>query len=76
MKFHVETNLVDHINKLLGIVPDEIFDHLDLSIVRKDYCDQRDALGRGESATDQPFPGCIFTAHEKAVESTNAQPPG
>ena len=33
MKSHVETNLVYHINELLGIVPDEIFDHLDLSIV-------------------------------------------
>jgi hypothetical protein len=76
MKSHVETNLIYHINKLLGIVPDKIFDHLDLNIVRKDCCDQRDALGHGESVTDQPFPGWIFAAHEKAVESTNARPPG
>jgi hypothetical protein len=76
MKYRVETDLVYHINKFLSIIPNEIFDCLDLSLVRKDCRNQRNALGHGKSVTDQPFPGCIFTAYEKVVESTNARPLG
>ena len=67
----METNLAYHVDKVLGIVPNEIFGHLELIRVRKYCCDQRDALGHGECATDQPFPGRIFTAYEKVVGSAS-----
>ena len=65
------THLVDHIDKRLGIVPRQVFDHLDLIMIRK-YCrDQTCALVRDEGMADQPLPGCVFTVHEEAVKLTN-----
>ena len=66
--------LVHHINKGMGIVSGDIFDRIDLVITGEYRRDQRDALGRGEGVTDQPFPGWIFTAHEKAVQPTIVDP--
>ena len=67
----VETNRIHYVDKVLGIVPDEVFNHLHLSMVRKDCCDQRDALGHSESLADQPFPGWDFTVHEEPVKLTS-----
>jgi hypothetical protein len=58
----------------MSIVSGDIFDRIDLVITGEYRRDQRDALGRGEGVTDQPFPGWIFTAHEKAVQPTIVDP--
>jgi hypothetical protein len=71
----METNLAYHVDKVLGIVPNEIFGHLELIVVRKYFCDQRDALGHGECATDQLCPGRIFTAYNKLVGSAGIRSP-
>jgi len=40
------------INKGLGIVTIETSDHLGLSIVREDHCDQGNAFGHGKGMSD------------------------
>jgi len=60
----VETYLVYHVDKSLGVVPAEISDHSNFMMVREDGCDQRDALACGEGMVDQPFPCWLFTAHQ------------
>ena len=59
------------IDKGLGIVPRELFDHPNLVIVHKDCCDQRYALVRGEGMIDQLFPGWVFTTNEKVIKLIN-----
>ena len=63
--------LLYQIDKMLGIIPREVFDHLDLDIIRIDCLDQRDAVMSGEGMTDQLFPDRMFAAHEKAVKLIN-----
>ena len=67
----MEAYLVCHIDEGLGIIPGEVSDHLNLITVRENHRDQKDTFARGESITDQPFPGWDFTAHEEPVELTN-----
>jgi hypothetical protein len=50
-----------------------VSDHLDLITVQGDRLDERDALVHGEGVADQPLPGWMFAAHEKAVELTGVQ---
>ena len=65
----METHLIYHINKRLGIVSRELSGHLDLTMGREDRCDKRYALMCGEGATDQLFPSRVFTVHDEAVKS-------
>jgi hypothetical protein len=46
------TYLIYCIDNILGIVPREIFSHLDVIVVRENCRDQRDALVRGEGIAD------------------------
>ena len=66
----METHLVYHVNKGLGIAPTEMPDDLDLIKVRKNGFDQRDALVNGKCGTDQLFPGWRAAVHEEAVKLT------
>ena len=63
----VETRLVYHIDKGLGIVLREVANHLNLIVVREDCCDYGDALIPSEGITDQPFPGWYSTAVVKLM---------
>ena len=56
-----------NVDESLGIIPGEVSDHLDLTTIREDCRDQRDALVCGEGVTDQLFPSWDFTAHEVTV---------
>jgi len=67
----VRTCLVYDIDKVLGIVAREVFDHLNLVAVREDSRDQGDAFVRGEGIADQPIPGWKSTARKKTVKSIN-----
>ena len=66
----METHLVYHVNKGLGIVSTEMPDYLDLIMVRKNGFDQRDALVKGKCRTDQLFPGWRAAVHEETVKLT------
>lgn len=57
-----------HIDKGLGIVPREVFDHLSLVIVQEDCCDQGDAFFCGGSMADQQLPSWVLTVCERAVK--------
>ena len=63
--------LVYHINKVLGIVPSELPDPLDLVVIREDRCDQRDAAVYGKGMTGQLLPRWMFAGCEKIVNSAN-----
>ena len=63
--------LLYQIDRILGIIPREVFEHLDLDIIREDYRDQGDTVVGGEGITDQLFPDRMFAAHEKAVKLIN-----
>lgn len=52
-----ETYLVYNVDERLGIVPREIFDHLDLIIIRENFRNQSDTFVHGKSIADQFFPG-------------------
>ena len=65
------THLLYQINKILGIISREVFDHLNLDVVRINCLYQRDAVMRGEGAADQLFPDRVSAAHEKAVKLIN-----
>lgn len=60
----METCLIYHIDKSLGIVLREVANHLNLTVVREDRCDYGDALIRSEGMADQPLPGWYSTAEE------------
>ena len=65
------THLVCDIDKGLGIVPREVFDHLNLIVVQENRCDKGDTPIRGKGRTDQLFPGQVFAVHEEVVELMN-----
>ena len=48
---------VYHVDKALGIIPRNAFNHLDLVTIREDGLYERDALVCGNGMADQPFPG-------------------
>jgi hypothetical protein len=65
--------LIYCINKGLSIVTIEASDHLYLSTIREDRCDQGNALMRGKGMGNQLFPSWNVTVHEKVVKLTNGQ---
>ena len=67
----VGTYLVYHINKVLGIVTRNLFNHLDLIVIQEHFRDQRDPIVCGKSMISQLFPDWTFTAREKAVKLVN-----
>ena len=71
----VGTYGVHLIDKNLGIIPREIFDHLNQVILQKYCSDQRYAFVRGEGMIDQPFPGWSFAARERVVRLVDARSP-
>ena len=71
----METRLVYHINKGLGIVSTEMPDDLDLIKVRKNGFDQRDALVSGKCGTDQLFPSWRTAVHVETVNLTGRWSP-
>ena len=50
------TYLVHNINEYLGIVHREVFDHLDLIIIRENCRNQSDMFIYGKGIADQLFP--------------------
>lgn len=66
-----KTYFIHHIDKVLSIIPRKMLHHLNLISVRKNRCDQRDAFMCGDCLADKPFPGWIFTAHNKIVKLVN-----
>jgi len=66
----VRAYLVYDVDKVLGVVAGEMFDHLHLVAVREDSRDQGDAFVYIEGMADQPFPGWKPTARKKTVELT------
>ena len=68
----MDTYLVHHINKYLGIIPGEKPNRFDLIAVGEYACYQKDALvfGKGNIA-DQPFPGSWSTVHKDSVHLTD-----
>ena len=64
--------LVYDINKVLGVVAREVFNHLNLVVVREDGRDQRDAFIRGEGVTNQSFPGWAPTGDSRMAKLINA----
>jgi hypothetical protein len=70
-EMNVETYLVDHVHKFLGILSREMFDRLSLVIVREDGRYQIVELMRREGIVDQPFPGWRDTTHENTVKLMN-----
>jgi hypothetical protein len=67
----VETYLIYYVDKVLGILSREMFDCLDLVIIREDGNYQRDALVCGEGIADQSLPGWRVTADEDTVKLMN-----
>ena len=65
----MNTRLAHHINKSLGVAPREIFEYLNLIMVREDGLHQTDALVLGNGRVDQQFPGGRVTEHENIVNS-------
>ena len=70
-KTHVETYLVDYVNKVLGILSREMNDRFNLVIAREDGRYQRDVLMNREGIVDQSFPCWRDTTHENTVKLTN-----
>ena len=52
-----KTYLVYNVDERLGVVLREIFDHLDLIIIRENFRNQSDTFVYGKSIADQSFPG-------------------
>lgn len=73
-RYRAGTYIVYRVNKVLGVVPGEMFDNLDLIIIRENRRNQRDPFVCGKSVAYQPPPGWIIAVHEKAAGLTNARP--
>ena len=61
---------VYHVDKVLSIVPRESLDHLDLIAIQEDGHYERDAIMRGNSMADQPFPGRRVTSRVTTHKNT------
>ena len=70
----METHLVYHVNKRLGIFSTGMPDYLDPIKVRKNGFDQRDALMTGKCGTDQLSPSRKAAAHVETVPRLEADP--
>ena len=71
------TYRVYHIDKVLGIIPGEIFDRPDLIMIQEGSHYQRAALMRGKCVAEQLFPGWKVTSrvttHEDTVKPTDGR---
>ena len=52
----VDAHLVDHVNKRLGVISGEIFEHLELVTIGENGLDQIDAFMCRNGGADQLFP--------------------
>ena len=59
-----------YVDKGLGILPAETPDCLDFIAIRKDLCDQGDAITWVEGTINQAFPRWNSPAREKQVRQT------
>ena len=66
----MNTYLVYHVNKGLGIISREMSDHLNLITVREDGRYQRSAFVHRKGIADQPFPSGKIATHEDTVKLT------
>jgi len=53
---------VYHINKVLGVIPTEVSDYLDLILAHQNCLNQGDDFVREEGTTGQAFPGRLAKA--------------
>jgi len=71
----VDTYLVHHVNKSLGIISGEVFENLCLITVREDGLYQIETLDFGKSRIDQLFPGGRVPKHMNTVKLTDERSP-
>ena len=68
------TCLIYRIDEGLGIIPREVFDHLDLITIGEDGRYHRDAFVGGKAGADQTYPGGRITECEDTVKMTDGEP--
>lgn len=68
---NADTHLVYHVNKSLGVLPGEMFEHFELIAIREDRRYQFDALMWRKGGVDESFPGGRVTRYENVVKPTN-----
>jgi hypothetical protein len=64
---------VYHVDKVLGIIPREIFNRLDLIMIQEGSRYQRVALMRGKCVAEQLFPGWNVTSRVTTRVKSNHQ---